>query len=157
VLTRLRAELAANREERNPAHEGRSYSLRYDPEYGIISQAYKNLELPHAIYLDATANPELWKKLKPNLQIVGSNRIRRNAYVIQITGTEKMVGHTFGRSRLLEEGGQPTDLLKEAMRFIAITSAEHPGRTLVGADMRVRQAITGETDAERKQQVAGRY
>src|SRR5262249_28718828 len=117
----------------------------------------KNLELPHAIYLDATANPELWKKLKPNLQIVGSNRIRRNAYVIQITGTEKMVGHTFGRSRLLEEGGQPTDLLKEAMRFIAITSAEHPGRTLVGADMRVRQAITGETDAERKQQVAGRY
>jgi hypothetical protein len=155
VLKHLRAELAAGREELDPIHAGRSYSIRLTKD-GIISQATKELPLKHAIYLDATANPELWKAIKPNLTVLGTRRVRRNAHITQITGTENMVGHTFARSRLLDNG-KPTELLREAMRFIAITAAEHPGKTLVGADMQVRQVITGETDAERKEHVAGHF
>ena len=155
VLRRLRAELAAEPIEINPTHTGRSYSIRLTKD-GIISQATKELPLKHAIYLDATANPELWKAIKPNLTVLGTRRVRRNVHITQITRTENMVGHTFARSRLLDNG-KPTELLREAMRFIAITAAGHPGKTLVGADMQVRQVITGETDAERKEQVAGRW
>ena len=155
VLARLRAELVAGREELDTRHAGRSYSLRLTKD-GIISQATKDLPLKHAVYLDATANADLWRMIKPDIQVAGSLRVRRNAHIIQITGTEKMVGHTFSRSRLLDDG-KPTELLKEAMRFIAVTAAEHPGKTLVGADMKVRQAITGETDEERKERVAGRW
>jgi hypothetical protein len=155
VLARLRAELAAGREELDPRHAGRSYSLRLTKD-GIISQATKDLPLKHAIYLDATGNADLWRMIKPDIQVAGSVRVRRNAHIVQITGTEKMVGYTFSRSRLLDDG-KPTELLKEAARFIAVTTAEHPGRTLVGADMKVRQAITGESDEERKECVAGRW
>jgi hypothetical protein len=156
VLTRLRAELAVGREELNPRHAGRSYSLRLTEKGTIISQAIKELPLKHAIYLDATANADLWRMIKPNIQVAASLRVRRNAHITQITGTEKMVGHTFARSRLLDND-KPTALLKEAARFIAITAANHPGKTLVGADMKVRQAITSETDEERKARVAGQW